>query len=305
MGDNLYAITSYYNPLGYRTRYENFHIFRNHLEVQGIPLIVVELATKDGSFQLPNADIQVRSQSLLWQKERLLNLAIDIVPADADAIAWLDCDIIFLNQDWAKDTLSALEDFSLVQPFEAIVRLPKIDFSTLAINSNEARRSPGLANGVNHQGFRYTDGNIQIIFGDTGFGWAMRADELRAMKLYDRCILGGGDLAIAHAALSIAHKFRFNYGLTHEQCLDYLYWYQTASRVIRKRITHVAGDALHLWHGELANRNYLDRQQILVRHNFNPATDLVLNDYGAWELAGFRDLEREIEEYFLNRKEDG
>jgi hypothetical protein len=53
----------------------------------------------DGSFELTRDDadilIQISGGAVLWQKERLLNLAIKSVPLYVKSIAWLDCDVIF------------------------------------------------------------------------------------------------------------------------------------------------------------------------------------------------------------------
>src|SRR5450759_1082712 len=74
--DGLWAITSYFNPVGYRRRLSNFRIFRERLKV---PLVVVEL-TYGSDFELQEQDadilIQLRGGAVLWQKERLLNLAL-------------------------------------------------------------------------------------------------------------------------------------------------------------------------------------------------------------------------------------
>ena len=80
-GDELWAITSYFNPASYRRRLANFNTFRQHLP---IPLVAVELAY-DADFELQEADaeilIQLRGGALLWQKERLLNVALQALPA--------------------------------------------------------------------------------------------------------------------------------------------------------------------------------------------------------------------------------
>jgi hypothetical protein len=76
----MWAITSYYNPAHYQSRLENYKTFRKKL---GLPLLTIEFSY-DGEFQLnsSNADIliQVAGGDILWQKERLLNLAIKKIP---------------------------------------------------------------------------------------------------------------------------------------------------------------------------------------------------------------------------------
>src|SRR5262245_19902909 len=68
---NLWAITCYFNPIGYQRRLENYHTFRQNLAV---PLVTVELAF-NGAFQLHSGDadilVQLRGGDVLWQKERL------------------------------------------------------------------------------------------------------------------------------------------------------------------------------------------------------------------------------------------
>ena len=43
MGE-LWGITCYFNPVGYKRRLQNYHVFRRHLT---IPLITVELSYRD------------------------------------------------------------------------------------------------------------------------------------------------------------------------------------------------------------------------------------------------------------------
>src|SRR5437016_4683011 len=99
--EGLWGITSYFNPMRYRRRLSNFRLFRKHLN---IPLVVVEL-TYGEVFELHEKDaevlIQLRGGAVLWQKERLLNVALSALPSSCDKVAWLDCDIIFDDIGWA------------------------------------------------------------------------------------------------------------------------------------------------------------------------------------------------------------
>jgi hypothetical protein len=113
----LWAITSYFNPARYRTRLENYRRFRAHLTV---PLVTVE-ASFDGRFELGREDAEIlvrrRARDVLWQKERLLNLALGFLPSECDQVAWLDCDVVFAADDWPQRACAALTTHSLVQPF--------------------------------------------------------------------------------------------------------------------------------------------------------------------------------------------
>ncbi|RPI03272.1 MAG: hypothetical protein EHM71_14720, partial [Zetaproteobacteria bacterium] len=129
MGDaqsgSLWAITSYFNPVGYRRRLANYRVFRRHLAV---PLVTVELAF-DGRFQLQPADaeilIQRRGGAVLWQKERLLNVAVKSLPDSCAKVAWVDCDIVFANQEWVDRASTALEAVPLVHLFHERHEVPR------------------------------------------------------------------------------------------------------------------------------------------------------------------------------------
>ena len=79
---DLWVITCFFNPEGYQSRLDNYHIFRQLLDRSGIGCLTVECVFGDRPFVLPEAGtLQVRSHAVLWQKERLLNLAITRLPS--------------------------------------------------------------------------------------------------------------------------------------------------------------------------------------------------------------------------------
>ena len=82
----LWAITAYFNPAGYRRRRDNYRVFRERLQA---PLVTAELSC-DGNFALSSDDADVLVQvhgDAMWQKERLLNLALGAVPSACQAVA--------------------------------------------------------------------------------------------------------------------------------------------------------------------------------------------------------------------------
>lgn len=84
---SLIAITAFFNPTRSRRRLGNFRTFRAALRV---PLIAVELSY-GADYELGDADAEVlirrRGRDVLWQKERLLNLALEHVPSGTRAVA--------------------------------------------------------------------------------------------------------------------------------------------------------------------------------------------------------------------------
>ncbi len=121
----LWAITAYFNPARYQNRRKNYRLFRQRL---GVPLVAVELSF-DGRFELDPSDaeivIQIAGGDVMWQKERLLNIALEALPNECEFLLSLDCDIIFQRADWCREVCRQLEHVPLVQPYALVHHLPR------------------------------------------------------------------------------------------------------------------------------------------------------------------------------------
>lgn len=99
--------------------------------------------------------------------------------------------------------------------------------------------------------------------GHVGFAWGARREVLEKVPLYDKALIGGADHIIAHAAVGqiphecITKAFAENIG----EVLDWSKKFFEAVEVYNK-VSFVRGNLLHLWHGELAKRDYLRRIQV-------------------------------------------
>ena len=69
--------------------------------------------------------LRIRSEHVLWQKERLINVALGHLPKHVKKVAWLDCDILFSNPNWLIETSELLDNYPIVQPFQTANRLPR------------------------------------------------------------------------------------------------------------------------------------------------------------------------------------
>ncbi len=83
-----------------------------------------------------------------------------------------------------------------------------------------------------------------------------------------------------------------------------LSWQNKATR-LGMNIGAVPGTIEHDFHGPKVKRRYVERWEILHKHNFDPRSDLLTNEYGVVELAGNKPaLRMDIERYFSERDED-
>jgi len=296
----LHAVTCLFNPRGYRSRIGNYRAFARGLERQGVPLLTVELAFDAQPLMLdpaPNV-LQLRTRDVLWQKERLLNFAISRLPAEADKVAWLDCDLLFDNDDWPAQAESALDRCAAVQLFATVTREapPGVE---------ETETEHGVVWGLAHG--RWLDQPV-AVHGSPGFAWAARRDVLAACGLYDRLILGAADYAMVHTMYG---TFREDYSFPKrivggKEFRAFLPWAEDFHRRVDGNVGWVPGRIRHLWHGRQADRRYGTRLIDMRPYDFDPATDIRIGDDHCWHWATDKpDLHAYVADYFAARKEDG
>lgn len=303
----LWVVTAYYNPCGYGTRFRNYQIFAETLRRSGVPLLTVECAFGDQPFTLeksPNV-VQVRSSSVIWQKERLLNLATSWLPSSCRYVAWLDCDLLFENKEWAVETAALLDEVPLVQVFETCNRLSEGNFSTT--KGRSVRRSFASVTPKDPSVLKLSHFETH---GHTGYGWAARRSLLDRHGLYEFAIIGSGDHFMAHAAFGDegGKCLELMSGEVWNQIKHFLDWAEPFADSVAGRVRATSGEVVHLWHGDLENRRYFERSRDLIRLGFNPYTDLVASPGKPLEWnpsMNKPELVTMFEKYFSSRQEDG
>lgn len=315
----LWAVTSYYNPSSSRRRRVNYRVFRERL---GVPLLTVEWSP-EGRFELGDGDadllVQVRGGDLMWQKERLLNLGVGRLPPECEFVAWLDCDVVFEREDWPREAAARLGDAAIVQLYDDAIYLAREPIETLARPEPFGRRRAQFSRIAIVKAF---DRPLQEVFFEApsdlipalpfipsyGFAWAARRDFLSRHPLFDVCVVGGSDSAFLISAAGQFERAAQRQRFTRMQ-RDYLA--PAAARLadaVGGRFDAVPGRLFHLWHGELENRLYGTRYDILAAHGYDPARFLARTDAGVWAWARADvapGLPEAVRAYFAGRREDG
>jgi len=306
----LWAVTAYFNPRGYHSRRINYDIFRRSL---GIPLVTVELASPHG-FDLDDtqADVLVRVPhgDLMWQKERLLNVALSQLPGECDTVAWLDCDVVFAERDWPDRVRTALDRSVLVQVYDQLTHLRAGERPDTAATADPESRRESFASA-------WTRGALPADFFreprtsadyrcNAGMGWAARREFLSTHGFYDTMVLGMGDKLIAAAAVGKSYDAGAGLEMSGAHARHYRRWAERFHASVGGRVGAIQGSIYHLWHGDLANRRYNERYRGFASFAFDPHLDLRADTFGAWEWARSRpELRRHVENYFVARREDG
>jgi hypothetical protein len=304
--DDLWAITAYFNPTGGGRRAENYRIFRKRLAA---PLITVELAY-DAEFELGKGDadilIKARNGDVMWQKERLLNVALKSLPATCGKVAWLDCDVVFGSDEWIAEASRRLDDTALIQLFSRAHYLPESwapgDFSPAAVQFSRAGVAAAAAEGIPAaiwmSGFRRRGQPPSL-----GLAWAARRELLDRYGFYDACIVGGGDRAMIGAASGDYVGVMEGQLMNAAQRRRYLGWAEPFHAATGSVDRHIKGDLFHLWHGSTSQRAYGERHRGFSAFAFDPGVDIAIAENGAWRWSSDKpELHAFVREYLLSRQ---
>ncbi len=310
MRNRLWAISTYYNYSASPYRTSNLRMFRQKLQ---IPLILVEYSLNE-QFRLgpevADIHVSISGSSLLWQKERLLNQALQHIPDDCEAIAWIDGDLIFPCAEWVDDCLNKLSRYRMVQLFDKVIHLPEGTVDYTQHRSDQLFFEQGLAasirDGAEVDDVLYVKPERlkgQIV---NGMAWAADRALLETTGFYDACIVGGGDTAIAAAAFGKFDAAIQWHCMNTFQREYYLTWARRFWKEVHGNVTALDQDIYHLWHGTMSARRSGHRHQGLSKTGFNPATDIRIDKNGAWALKDRNPgLRAFLNEYFGARDNAG
>jgi hypothetical protein len=300
-GEPLWGITSYYNPAGYGSRLLNYHSFRSRLK---IPLVTVELSF-GGGFQLAEGDadilVQLDDGDILWQKERLLNLAVEQLPDDCHKVVALDCDIVFADPVWADKAAAALDEHMVIQPFSRHFDLFPFE---LPIGETTSNRAPGSSSFFFHVLHEFQGG--QLMVDGTGKALGFQRRLLDELGLYDARIMGGADMLMALSAVGAQQVGIELERMNEAEAAHFNEWAGAFHRAVDGNVGYVEGDLLSLWHGTIRDRRYHGRYTDIAEWRYDPREDIELSGQGCWQWASPKHgLHERIRSYFFSRREDG
>lgn len=317
MSDEFWGVTAVFGASVSERQLDNLETFARSVRRQGLPLLVVELALGDAPHRVPGtaADriLRLRAADVLWHKERLLNLGVRALPRTCRSVAWLDADVVFENDDWVAETRDRLASHPIVQPFETACWLgdgQDAPPEAPAEGVGEGRRLDGLAWTLARTTDRRRALADYALHGHTGFAWAARRDLLARHGLYDRAVVGGGDVIIAHAFAADEDFLRglnlYSRELTPAERGAVARWGRAVATETGGRLGWTAGRVRHLFHGAAADRAYVERLRILRDAAFDPERDIAAGDDGVWRWASDKpDLHRRVRDYLLSRAPAG
>lgn len=297
--DLLHVVSVISNPIRWQSREALFRTFIGHMLDSGVRLTVVECGFGDRPFALAQNDrysvVHVRHNSLAWNKENLINIGISRLPHDWEYVAWVDGDITFRHQHWASETVHALQQYPVIQPWASCYDLgpngEHLEHHRSFAFMHWHRRIKGIGHGYE--------------FAHPGYAWAARRDVLdRLGGLIETGVAGAGDHHMALAMLGKAH-WSFPGGVSDGYKLPIMQWQERAAHHVGGNLGYLSGSIEHSWHGQKKARKYIERWDILRAHQFDPLHDLKRNTWGVVELAGNKpEFAHDLDRYMRQRNED-
>ena len=208
--------------------------------------------------------------------------------ASCDRVAWIDCDVVFGDDDWPQAANAALDRHPVIQPFDTSCELLR-DAGPAGIDVAHAyltcrSLACGLACG---------DVKPDIMLSPDKRGLGAGIDQ-RPVHEIAAGVVGNFQDFIDYLQLNPRRREHF------------LAWARPFHDAVRADLGHCPGTIFHLWHGDLVDRHYRERRIGFAAFDFDPSSDIAADPAGAWRWSSDKPaMHRFVRAYFESRLEDG
>lgn len=302
MDNTLYVVVPYFNFASYKSGVENLEQFLYRMQgIRGLEIILVEGYSNerlDDYSSRTFKHIRVHVPDVLWVKENLINIGFNHMPSSWRHGGWFDRDIAFLSPYWLEETKKVLAVKDIVQPWSQCIYLNSaFEQSPLFVRDKSFNFSESLTN-LHSRGLLTANNRYRDRDTHPGQAWAITREAYENLGgLYDKAILGGADSLWGVGMLGVKNSCVLT-GIE-QDVQKYLH------KVSRLNVGRVNGALVHYYHGEIKNRQYIARHDILRKHNYSPSTFLTYTEEGVlcYTEQG-KTMEEDVVKYFISREED-
>jgi len=282
--DDMAVCLVYFNGNKSKRILMNYLYVVEKLRVANIPHFTMEMYRDTP--EIKDA-FHVKTNFILFQKERLCHLLEKRIPDQYTKLAFIDGDIVFENENWYNELSNKLNTFNIVQAFKKFIRLDlsytkKLD-ETLAYMF---RKDFGNVSHVKHTKLGFNPGGA----------WGFQRDWFKKVGLFQDDVLGASD---TYSALS--------WGITKDE-YPYPNYIQRSIQEYKKRIhtkpssSYLNTNIYHLWHGPIHNK-YKTRKNIF--NGIKDIKDVLSTDRNGLYVLKNKKIQERFSRYFMNRDDDG
>lgn len=284
---DVMLVTTHFNPASFRNRVKTYQRWLPYLGPLKRYLTAMEVLFDRQTQQLPGSHIfhATRSRNAMWQKEALINVALQ--ECDREYFAWLDHDMIPRSRDWLARGIAALDEHVAVQLYSSADYLDEDDVV--------------LYNKTCHLHNWRTRGRL---VGFPGGAWIARTAFLKEIGgLSVANILGGGDQifnALGTDQLQFLDQFNPEFASR-----ERLWFKKAKAKLAGRTLGYVNQKMYHLYHGPIEGRQYRTRNDIYRSNRYDPEHDIRIGANGLLEWSSDKPrLHRQLIEFFNRRAED-
>jgi hypothetical protein len=284
----------YFNSAKSKRLLMNYLYMREKLNMANIPNYTIEMYLNTP--EIKDA-IHVKTDFILFQKERLCHVLEKSIPKQYTKLLFLDADLIFDDVNWYSRLSERLDSFNVVQPFSTALWLD------ITYNHIIRERSSIVFNLKLRDLDKNTNKNTKcsILGFHPGFAWGFQRHWFKNNGFFQEAILGSGDTITSTSWIS--KPFIDNYV---ENCK-----YKYIDKAIKEynnsldhpSVCYLEGNMYHLWHGDINKRQYKKRNNILKGVD-DIRNILKVEKSGLYALKD-NTFKSRIMKYFKDRDDDG
>ena len=301
--DDMAVLMVMFNPTNSVRIQANWLYVWNRLAAAEIPVFGCELLFpwQRGGLAPAFKTITVRSDSIMFFKEKLLERLEREVPAKYTKLCAIDCDVVFQRADWYDAVSAALDERAVVQPYSRCHWMgPDL---RMAVMTNPSAATQLGAIREAHRG-----GGTDRLSGHPGFAMAMRRDWVGGKGQFTWAVVGGGDAVLFRAANGLVGEFA-NKAMKRLMTDAWTSWSSDAR--VAGDMGCVSGDIWHMWHGPLQSRHYYDRYEKFVEalkpYGVRDIRDILeenADGVWTWRADVRKDVNAMMLRYFASRDDD-
>lgn len=214
-----------------------------------------QLIIDSPSPKLPNGvqRIIIKTKSILFAKEVLLNAALDILPSHVTKILALDADILFEEDAWYDTISKDLDKCDVLQPFFSA----KLKNESGKIGLTKKGWAKAFLEDAESE-------EVKSFQAHAGYGIAFTKNYLNSYNGFFKGAIGGsGDEIHIRIAAGVS---------TQQQKFDYLR-NELDEYESRRKSENIFGfselSVIHLFHGDEKNRQYVSRHAYFIEQGFS------------------------------------
>lgn len=297
------VVLCHFNPCLYEAPVQNLKNVLHWLVKEEIPTFGIELRCGLSLGQKPilpenhKRVLQLASNSTIFRKDNLWNIANLIVPTNFKFILFLDADTLIIGDDWQEQLRTELEKTKIVQPFSKAI------WTDSLLKPFKEKLSCGFGLAKSHEQPHSSK------FFHSGFGIAVHRSFFTETPGFYNSPIGGGSLFLISAITGAQNELEANLReISYPFLKHYHCWAELVLKWSDGKLGFVNCEAWHLWHGSRKKRKYIERFEKLK--GFDPDFDIEsVGPYGLHEWSdrarsGKSDMINSVHNYFDSREED-